>query len=638
LGVSISGWEAGTPDKDQRIRSFLKNLKVMFKTASIYKFDHPAFHQGVTDLKEKLESLFELLSPVAIGFSPSSLLIDGRFWEGERTYIDLGRLFHLRKVKGLVFHHGITLDELTRFAARITLSLTEFIKAGGALQMLKKEHFGHIELDILDYSELLRGEGEEIKDIWPYLLMEAVEEDSPVKLDLVADSFEKIIGKFNTEDLIQNEELQKNFSKFFKYLRETSEEKHRACARGLLKSFLNGKKTATEDKFEKLKLLVSDLSEEDLASTLWEEIIGNEKFDSLSFSIFSKLISKERHKKISTSLRDLFQTDDLANRRADVERKLRAQVRPADVDVAEQLKIKYDSSLQAVANSLNMVLQEEEIDYLDLRFNILGIMEDFMGRHQELLNLISVKDRDLATFAHLLNVSLLSMFFAAKMEFSKDDILDPGVAALYHDVGKLHISLKILQKKTQLAEREVIRMRDHPILGARILDGYEDSLGILPVVVAFEHHIRHDRTGYPKVAYPRQPHLAAMLVSICDVYDALALKRCYKKDYPPDKIYEVMILERGRIFEPALLDRFFQHIGVWPVGSIVSLNDGRVALVRRTNEQDIRRPVVEILFPENGGETVDLLRQPDLSIAAALNPQAEGRDFVPLAKPLPISA
>jgi hypothetical protein len=99
-----------------------------------------------------------------------------------------------------------------------------------------------------------------------------------------------------------------------------------------------------------------------------------------------------------------------------------------------------------------------------------------------------------------------------------------------------------------------------------------------------------------------------------------------------------MILERGRIFEPELLDRFFQQIGVWPVGSIVSLSDGRVALVRRTHEQDIRRPVVEILFPENGGETVDLLRQPDLSIAAALNPHAEGRDFVALAKLLPISA
>jgi uncharacterized protein YceH (UPF0502 family) len=313
-----------SPERDALIKGFLKSLKVSFKTASIYKLDHPAFHQAVTELMEKLEALFEFLSPLSIGFTPQSLYIDERFWEGERTYIDLGQLFHLRKIKGLVIHRGITLDELTRFAAKTTLPLTQFIKEGGALNLLKKEQIAHIELDILDYSQLLRGEGEEIKDIWPYLMMEAVEENDPEKLDLVAESFERVIGKFNTEDLVQNEELQKNFVKFFKYLKESSEDKHRACARDLLKSVLMGKKTTPEGKFENLKLLISDLTEEDLASTLWEEIIGNERFDSLSFSIFSKLISKERHKKISTSLRDLFQTDDPANRKADVEKKLKA--------------------------------------------------------------------------------------------------------------------------------------------------------------------------------------------------------------------------------------------------------------------------------------------------------------------------
>lgn len=318
--------------------------------------------------------------------------------------------------------------------------------------------------------------------------------------------------------------------------------------------------------------------------------------------------------------------------------RLRAQAKTDDADMAALLTTKYDSSLQAAAHSLNMVLNEEEIDYLDLRFNILGVMEDFMGRHQELLNLITVKDRDLATFVHLLNVSLLSMFFASQLEFSKDDILDLGIAALYHDVGKLCISLKIIQKTTKLAEREFIQMRDHPILGARILSGYKDTLGILPVVAAFEHHMRYDRTGYPKVAYPRKPHLAAMIISICDVYDALALKRCYKRDYPPDKIYELMMLEKGKMFDPELLDKFFRHLGVWPVGSIVALNDGRVGLVREIHEQDIRRPVVEILSPEAGGECIDLLKCRDVTITESLNPHDNGRGYLALAKPLALSA
>jgi len=367
--------ESGSPDKDKLIRSFLKSLKVTFKMASIYSPDHPAFHQTVTDLMEKLESLFALISPLSIGFSPTSVFLDGRFWENERTYLDLGQLFHLRKIKGLVIHHGISLSELTRFAARITLPLPRFIKEGGALGMLKKEQIGHIELDILDYSQLLRGEGEEIKDIWPYLLMEAVEENDPQKLDLVAESFERVIGKFNTEELVQNEELQKNFVKFFKYLRETSEEKHRACARDLLKSVLNGKKTTPESKFENLKLLISDLTEEDMASTLWEEIIGNERFDSLSFSIFSKLISKERQKKISTSLRDLFQADDPANRKADVEKKLRALLKGTSGQMISEI---YRQTLTNLLSEINFEKKTEfdrhqlERNYRYLVLNLLA--------------------------------------------------------------------------------------------------------------------------------------------------------------------------------------------------------------------------------------------------------------------------
>ena len=83
------------------------------------------------------------------------------------------------------------------------------------------------------------------------------------------------------------------------------------------------RKTPTESKFDNLKLLVSDLTEDDLASTLWEEIIGNDKFDSLSFSIFCKITDKERHKKVATSLRTLFETDDPQNRKAETEEKLK---------------------------------------------------------------------------------------------------------------------------------------------------------------------------------------------------------------------------------------------------------------------------------------------------------------------------
>jgi len=308
--------------------------------------------------------------------------------------------------------------------------------------------------------------------------------------------------------------------------------------------------------------------------------------------------------------------------------KLRARAAgPAKGD--HERHARYEGSLEFASRSLTAVLNKEEIDFLDLRFNILNVMENFMGRHQELLNLMSVKEKDLITFVHLLHVSVLSMSFASKLGFAKDDVLDLGIAALFHDVGKLHISSEILKKEGKLADDEFARIKDHPFLGSMILQGYQDALGILPAVVAFEHHLRFDRKGYPKVPYPRPPHAASLIVSLCDVYDALAQKRSYKTDYPPDKIYEIMILEKGKLFDPALLDRFFQVIGVWPIGTIVMLTDGRIAVVREVNEQDILKPKVEVVHPEATGEIIDLFEEKDgLQVREALNPMGKGQKYL----------
>jgi HD-GYP domain-containing protein (c-di-GMP phosphodiesterase class II) len=176
-------------------------------------------------------------------------------------------------------------------------------------------------------------------------------------------------------------------------------------------------------------------------------------------------------------------------------------------------------------------------------------------------------------------------------------------------------------------------MRSHPLLGAKILEGYKDSLGILPMVVAYEHHLRYDLSGYPKLAFPRRPHPASLMISICDVYDALALKRSYKKDYPPEKIYELMMLEKGKTFDPQLVDKFFQFMGLWPLGSLVSLNDGRIAVVRQVHEQDIARPIIEAIAPENLGEMIDLVKQREVRIMRSLNPHREGRPYLPLIGP-----
>jgi hypothetical protein len=372
-------------DKDELIRLMTRALRVAFKMASMYNAEHPAFKSSVNDLLAKVEALFAYVNPLSIGFSPHALLIDGRFWEGERTYMDLAQLFHFRKVKRLEIRPGLPHAEFMRFASKFMLPVKMFIKEGGGQAIIKRETIIHIAVDTLDYSVLLQGEGEEIKDIWPYLLMEAVEENDSAKFEELAGSFGKVVGKFNTEDLIQNEELHKNFAKFFHYLKTTSEEKHRVASKQLLKTIVSTRKTPTESKFENLKLLIADLNEDDLASTLWEEIIGNDKFDSLSFSIFSRIIDKERHKKIATSLHALFHSENPQNRRAETGSKLRILMSGMSSSLHSEI---YRQTLSNLLNEIafdQKLALDHQLLQRNYRFLLLVLLSQEAQREQALV-------------------------------------------------------------------------------------------------------------------------------------------------------------------------------------------------------------------------------------------------------------
>ena len=297
--------------------------------------------------------------------------------------------------------------------------------------------------------------------------------------------------------------------------------------------------------------------------------------------------------------------------------------------VSDQSKL-YDSSADVVGQALSGVLNSEKIDHLALKFSLNNIIEDLSSQRQELLKLATVKRYDIVTYTHMLNVSIFSMYFSSRLGFDKTDILNIGIAAMYHDIGKLSISRKILHKPGQLTDQEFGRIKSHTLLGAEIMLKYVDTLGILPVVVCFEHHLKYDSSGYPQLSFLRKQHIASLIVAICDVYDALSQRRGYKQDYSPDIVYNIMNKDKGKAFDPDLLDKFFKFMGLWPIGAVVALNDGSIALVRDQNEADIRRPKIEIVSPQDKRGLVDLIQDTTLSIERYLNPWKEGREYLEL--------
>ena len=271
------------------------------------------------------------------------------------------------------------------------------------------------------------------------------------------------------------------------------------------------------------------------------------------------------------------------------------------------------------------------MDGLALKVAVNNIIENLETEYKQLLKLNTLKRYDLGTFAHLINVSVLSMYFSSKIGFSRETVLEIGLSALFHDIGKLYISRKIIRKPEHLSALESSFMESHTLLGSALILQYIDTIGIMPVVVSFEHHLKYDLSGYPKLAFPNGPHIVSQIVSICDTYDALSERRSYKADYPPDVIYNFMIRGKGTAYNPFLLDKFFQLIGVWPIGSIVALSDKRIAVVVEENQDKIFSPLVRIIYPQKEEGTVDLKNNNSgLKIERYLNPWKEGKDFLHL--------
>ncbi len=279
----------------------------------------------------------------------------------------------------------------------------------------------------------------------------------------------------------------------------------------------------------------------------------------------------------------------------------------------------YENYLNKVTEYSDAVLNNQEIDCLPIKIYIISIMDN-LSRLQRLSGLSAMKIRPWTPIVHTTNVSILTLLFCLKMGFEKNEIIEINISALFHDIGRFYIYKRM---------GEAINTKSHSEKGAEILIKHIKTLGKLPILVAFEHHLRHDLNGYPRLKFKYKPHIASAIVSICDVYDSFFQRRSHKYGYSPDIIYKQMMQGKGTAFDPYFLENFFRIIGIWPVGTIVLLNDGRVGVVCEENEDDIARPKVEIT-DYSSRKTIDLQSNEGLKIERALNPFTEGNVYLDL--------
>lgn len=229
-----------------------------------------------------------------------------------------------------------------------------------------------------------------------------------------------------------------------------------------------------------------------------------------------------------------------------------------------------------------------------------------------LLGLCQIKNKDDYTFLHSVSVCALLVAFCRSRKMDDATIYQAGVGGLLHDTGKALVPDAILNKAGRLTDEEFAIIKKHPRDGYNLLRK-SPAIGQIPLDITLHHHERRDGSGYPEMQYDGEISELAKMAAIVDVYDAITSDRCYHKGLPAAealrKIYEWSKFH----FDPALAQEFMRCIGIYPVGTLVLLQSGRLGVVVEAHESSLLTPKVNVFFNTKTQayikpETVDLAK------------------------------
>ena len=263
------------------------------------------------------------------------------------------------------------------------------------------------------------------------------------------------------------------------------------------------------------------------------------------------------------------------------------------------IKRLYQDAVTVAGDVWDSASTEGKPDATMARTMIDGLAQAVAQNRTALLALTTLKNYDNYTFTHMVNVSILTMGQARGLGIDGPLLREFGLAALMHDIGKVRTPLEVLNKPDKLTDDEFAIMKRHVVEGAEILRQTPDIPALAPVV-AFEHHLRLDGTGYPDGAKRSSLNIGTMLCSIADVYDAMRSQRAYQQAFPSERILQVLKRNDGTQFDQNLVRRFVQLIGIYPAGNLVCLNTGEVAVVLKVYAPDPYRPHVRVLISRDG--------------------------------------
>ena len=282
----------------------------------------------------------------------------------------------------------------------------------------------------------------------------------------------------------------------------------------------------------------------------------------------------------------------------------------------EAAKRTYAQSVAVTKDVINSVRMGRSPNIKKIKRVVQGIVDQILNEETSLVGLTTIRDYDEYTFTHSVNVCIFSVALGRRLGLGKLQLYDLGLAALFHDIGKSRVPVSVLNKASGLTDDEWKLISAHPWLGVLALfqvRGQQD-LPYRAMVVAYEHHMKTDLTGYPKVIRPRDMGIFSRIVAVADGFDAATSRRAYQTEpMSPADVLAGMRDNPRRGMDPVIVKAFINLTGLYPVGTFVVLDTFELGIVHAVNPvpEMVSRPIIRIVSDARGnvmhpGHLIDL--------------------------------
>ncbi|MBP1697050.1 MAG: cyclic diguanylate phosphodiesterase [Deltaproteobacteria bacterium] len=371
--------------------------------------------------------------------------------------------------------------------------------------------------------------------------------------------------------------------------------------------------TASADKYPVFKAFLQEMRKRRIGGMKFSEGASGEHLTDLAY-LLSGL--EENHENNYLAVRNQLEHRNIKS--IEVEKLEVSKDEEIDIDSEGQKKYSrevYFRSVGLAKEVVQSIHQQKPLPIRKAKRLIQNAANAVMQDDSTLLGLANIKNYDEYAFNHSVNVAIYAMALGQRIGIPKKHLSHLGMAGLFHDIGKAKIPEEILNKTERLSLGERSIMRAHPVIGAELIMRMTEwgELSARMTEGAFEHHLRYDLTGYPRLAQKKKVTLFGRIVSIADFYDALARPRgTLRFPYVSEKILEIMLERRGKDFDPGIVKVFINMIGAFPLGTLALLNTHEMGIVTRIQEDTelLDRPEVCLIYYGDGeyrkGKVVDL--------------------------------